>query len=53
MNYLKAQVEAKQFALTIMLENVELFGGPREVERKASFIRHEIANLNLLLDAWH
>jgi hypothetical protein len=53
MNYIKAQVESKQFALTIMLENVELFGGQREVDRKAAMLRHEIAVLVLSLDAWH
>ena len=53
MNYIKAQIESKQFALTIMLENVALFGGQREVERKAGFLRHEIMRLSLLLDAWH
>jgi hypothetical protein len=53
MNYIKAQIEAKQFALDIMLKNVALFGGQREVDRKCAFLRHEIAKLNLQLDAWH
>lgn len=53
MNYIKAQVEAKQFALTMMLENIALFGGQREVDRKAGILRQEIAILNKKLDAWH
>jgi hypothetical protein len=53
MNYIKAQIEAKQFTLDIMLKNVSLFGGQFEVDRKCSFLRHEIAKLTLSLDAWH
>jgi len=53
MNYLKIQIESKQFAIDIMRSNVELFGGAREVSKKIDFLRFEIMQLNKKLDAWH
>lgn len=53
MNYIKAQIEARQSTLSIMLNNVDLFGGQREVARKASILEFEIYQLMKKLDAWH
>ena len=53
MESIQAQLESKQFTLETMLKNVELFGGPTEVERKASILRQEIAQLKFKLDTLH
>ncbi len=53
MNYIKIQIEAKQFTIDMMKDNVELFGGAREVAKKIDFLRFEIMQLNLQLDSWH
>lgn len=53
MNYIKAQIEAKQSTLSIMLANIKLFGGQREVDRKSAILEFEIYQLMKKLDAWH
>lgn len=53
MNYIKMQIESKQFTIDMMKANVELFGGAREVAKKIDFLRFEIMQLNSKLDAWH
>lgn len=53
MNYLKIQIESKQFTIDMMTDNVSLFGGLDAVKRKVDFLRFEIMRLNKLLDSWH
>ena len=53
MNAIKSLIEAKQFTVDLMLANPTLFGTKLEVKRKIDFLRFEIMQLNLKLDAWH
>lgn len=53
MNYIKIQIEAKQFTIDIMQANINLFGGAAAVKHKVSLLRFEIIQLNKKLDAWH
>lgn len=53
MRYLNAQLEAKHFIISIMLDNVELFGGQHEVDHKIKLLNFEIIQLNNQLEQWH
>ena len=53
MNYIKIQIEAKQFTISLMQDNVKLFGGESAVKHKVSLLSFEIAQLTKSLDSWH
>lgn len=53
MKYLQAQLEAKQFTISLMLDDPSLFGGEQAVKHKVSLLRFEIIQLNKKIDAWH
>jgi len=53
MNYLLAQLEAKEFALKTIQDNPNLFGGAKVVKLKIDLLTFEIIQLNNELMKWH